>query len=296
MKISIIGTGRMGSAMALRLIDQGHSLTVWNRNPSKAEALVKAGASLAATPAQAALASEATLSVLTDAKAIAAAYEGEHGVLSADINGKLFIDMSTVRPETQIELAKKIHSSNAHFVECPVGGTVAPARDGKLLGLAGASKQDFELAHPILQQLCRRVEHVGAVGAGASIKLAINLPLLVYWQALGEALALAAPAGLSPDKVMDILADTSGAPSIIKMKAPAVVAALEGKSAGHAHFNIDSIRKDLRTMIEEANGLGYKLPTAQAALGAFDQASVGGLGDNDGTELAAWWIKNSKAK
>jgi 3-hydroxyisobutyrate dehydrogenase len=294
MKITILGTGRMGSAMAERLLDQGHTLTVWNRTPGKAQKLLDRGARWADTPALAVADSEVVLSVLTDAKAIDQAYSGPSGALSVSVAGKLFIDMSTVRPVTPKELGAKLKQANAHFVECPVGGTVGPARDGKLLGLAGGSDEDFALAKSLLDQLCRRVEHVGAVGAGASVKLAINLPLLVYWQALGEALSLAAPAGLSPEKLMDILSDTSGTPAILKMRTPAIVSALHGEDLGPAHFNIDSIRKDLRTMVEEASALGYAVPTVQSALGSFDQASSAGLGQADGTQLAAWWLKNTK--
>jgi len=294
MKIALLGAGRMGSAMAERLLDQGHSLTIWNRTPGKTQKLLDRGAHWADTPAQAVADCEAVLSVLTDANAIEQTYSGASGVLSTNIKGKLFIDMSTVRPVTQRDLSVKLKQAEAQFVECPVGGTVGPARDGKLLGLAGGTEEDFARAKPLLEQLCRRVEHVGAIGAGASMKLAINLPLLVYWQALGEALALAAPAGLSPEKVMDILSDTSGAPAILKMRTPAIVSALHGEDLGPAHFNIDSIRKDLRTMVEEASALGYSLPTAQSALTAFDQASSAGLGHSDGTQLGAWWIKHAK--
>lgn len=294
MKIAILGTGRMGSAMGERLLDQGHTLTVWNRTASKTKALTQRGATHADTPAQAVKDSELIISVLTDAKAIDGAYFGDHGAMSSNVKGKLFIDMSTVRPQTGIELGVKLKAAGAGFIECPVGGTVGPARDGKLLGLAGGSDEDFERAKPVLLQMCRRLEHVGQVGSGASLKLAINLPLLVYWQALGEALSLAQKSGLKADKIMDILSDTSGTPTILKMRAPAVVAALEGKHADPAHFNIDSIRKDLRTMIEEADNLGYPLPTTKAALEAFNAASSAGLGDADGTQLAAWWLKNGK--
>jgi 3-hydroxyisobutyrate dehydrogenase len=175
-------------------------------------------------------------------------------------------------------------------VECPVGGTVGPARDGKLLGLAGGDAADVERARPLLSQLCRRVEHVGTVGAGASMKLAINLPLLVYWQALAEAVSLARPAGLDPARLMDILADTSGAPAILKLRGGAIASSLAGVNLGPAHFDIDTIRKDLRTMVEEARALGAGLPTAQAALTAFDAAAADGLGNRDGAELAAWTV------
>ena len=86
----------------------------------------------------------------------------------------------------------------AAFVECPVGGSTGPAREGKLFGLVGGAPADIARAMPVLEQLCRRIEHIGALGSGATMKLAVNLPLLVYWQALGEALAICKPLNLPP--------------------------------------------------------------------------------------------------
>lgn len=293
MKIGVLGTGRMGSAMAERLLDSGHMLTVWNRSADKTAALVARGAVAAATPAGVVAVSEIVLSVLTDASAIEAAYGGAHGALSAPLAGQLFIEMSTVRPATPIALAARIRAAGGAMIECPVGGTVGPARDGKLFGLVGGEAADVERARPLLAQMCRRVEHVGPLGAGASMKLAINLPLLVYWQALGEAVTLAAPAGLDPARLIDILADTSGAPALMKFRGGAVASALGGADLGPAHFNIDSIRKDLRTMLEEGDALGRELPAAAAALGSFDAAAAQGMGDRDGAELAAWWLRQT---
>ena len=293
MKIGVLGTGRMGSAMAERLLDSGHTLTVWNRSADKTAALVTRGAVAAATPAGVVAASEIVLSVLTDASAIEAAYGGAHGALSAPLAGQLFIEMSTVRPATPIALAARIRAAGGAMIECPVGGTVGPAREGKLFGLVGGEAADVERARPLLAQMCRRVEHVGPLGAGASMKLAINLPLLVYWQALGEAVTLAAPAGLDPARLIDILADTSGAPALMKFRGGAVASALGGADLGPAHFNIDSIRKDLRTMLEEGHALGRELPAAAAALGSFDAAAAQGMGDRDGAELAAWWLRQT---
>lgn len=288
MNIGMLGIGRMGRAIGERLLDQGHRLTVWNRSPGKTEPLVTRGARAAATPAELVGASELVLSLLTDASAIATVYDGPGGALSGHASGKLFVEMSTVRPETEIALARRVRECGAALIECPVGGTVGPARDGKLLGLVGGDPADVARARPVLEQMCRRVEHVGPIGAGASMKLAINLPLLVYWEALAEALTIARSAGLDPVRLMDIMADTSGAPSILKLRGSAIASALAGTNLGPAHFNIDTIRKDLRTMIEEARAQGASLPAAQATLAAFDAASAAGLGDRDGAELAAW--------
>ena len=178
------------------------------------------------------------------------------------------------------------------MIDCPVGGTVGPARDGKLLGLVGGAEADVTRARVVLDQLCRRVEHVGQAGAGASLKLAINLPLLVYWQAVSEAISLAAPLNLEPSRLLDIIGDTSGAPAILKFRGGAIAAALAGKQEEGAHFNLDSIRKDMRTMIEEAQAHGWELPVTQTALQCFDKASAQGLGDKDGTQLPAWWVRD----
>jgi 3-hydroxyisobutyrate dehydrogenase len=293
MKIGLLGCGRMGEAMAQRLLDSGHTLTVWNRSAAKTAALAARGAQVAATPAQVVAGSEIVLSMLTDAPAIEAAYDGAGGALSGPVAGRLFIEMSTVRPATEVALGERVRALQGALIECPVGGTVGPAREGKLLGLVGGEAADVARARPVLDQLCRRVEHVGPLGAGASLKLAINLPLLVYWQALAEALTLAGPIGMDPARLLDILSDTSGAPALIKFRAPAVVAALQGAAPGPAHFNNDSHRQDLRTMQEEALALGFRLPAATAALGSFDAAAAQGLGGRDGADLAAWWLRHA---
>lgn len=291
MKVGIAGIGRMGSAIAERLLKHGNAVTVWNRTPAKAQALVEHGAEVAATPAQLAASADIILSILTDARAIAAAYDGPDGLLSGDVKGKLFVEMSTVRPETQRELDKRVRARGARMIDCPVGGTTGPARDGKLLGLAGGDVADLVRARPLLEQLCRRIEHVGPVGAGESVKLAINLPLLVYWQALGEAYALCQPLGLDPARVIDIFADSSGGPNALKVRGTMVAEALGGKVPGNVTFNIDSIRKDLATMIDEAAALGYKLPVTARALECYDVASRAGMGDGDAVMLPVSWLK-----
>lgn len=292
MKVGVAGIGRMGAAIAERLLKHGHQVTVWNRTPAKAQALAPLGAAVAATPAQLATAADIVLSILTDAGAIAAAYDGPQGLLSGDIRGKLFVEMSTVRPDTQRALDERIRSRGATMIDCPVGGTTGPARDGKLLGFVGGSAADLARARPVLEQLCRRIEHVGPVGAGARLKLAINLPLLVYWQALGEALAICRPLGLDPARLLDIFADTSGGPNMLKVRAPMIAAALGGKAPDNVTFNIDSIRKDLATMIAEGAALGYELPVTARALACFDDAARAGMGDGDAVMLPVTWLKN----
>ena len=295
MEIGFCGTGRMGAAMVQRLIDQGHRLTVCNRSADKLKPLVERGARAAKAPADTAAASEIIITMLTDARAVDAVYDGSQGLLAGAVKGKLFIDMSTVTPATTRALAERVRGKGAALVECPVGGTVGPAGDGKLLGLAGGEPADFARARPILDQLCRRVDHLGPNGAGSAMKLAINLPLIVYWEALGEALSLVRDIGVAPAKLLEIMSESSGGTNALKNRAPKLVTALEG-GAPDVGFDIDGMRKDLRTMAELARTLGVELPAAASALQSYDAAAQEGWGGRDGSSLVAWRAQKAKKR
>lgn len=288
MRVGLAGLGRMGAAMAERLIETGHDLVVWNRSPAKAEALAAKGATVAATPAALAIEAEIILTVLTDAAAQDAVYRGPDGLLCASLAGRLVVDMSTVRPAAQVALADAVRAGGGAFVECPVGGTTGPARSGKLIGLVGGEAADVARARPLLDDLCRRVEHVGPVGAGASMKLAINLPLLVFYQALGEALTLCRHLGRDPAWLMEFFSDTSGGANVLKVRGPAIAEALGGREPPVA-FDLASIRKDLRTMIEEARSRGASLPLAERTLAVYDEAAGAGWDARDGAVLPGYW-------
>ena len=294
MRIGIAGLGRMGSALGLRLIEVGHELVVWNRSPDKTKPLTASGATLAASPAELASRVETIVTILTNADALAAVYDGAAGILAGNLAGKLVIEMSTVQPHDEIALAAKVRAKGSAFVECPVGGTTGPARAGKLLGLAGGEAADIARARPLLDQMCRRVEHVGPAGAGASMKLAINLPLLVAYQALGEAYLLCRHLGLDNTALMELFSDTSGGPNVLKVRGPAIAAALSGAEPGPPAFDVDSIRKDLRTMLAEARARGVTLPLVERTLAVYDDAAGEGWGGRDGAWLPAYWPKRQK--
>jgi len=283
MKVGIAGIGKMGAAIASRLGAVGHEMMVWNRSTDKARAT---GFRVAETPAGLAAQSEAVISILADATAVNSVYDQ----MLPSAKGKLFIEMSTVRPDTAKDVALKVRRAAGAFVECPVGGTTGPAKEGKLFGFVGGDAGDVARARPILEQMCRRVEHVGPVGAGASFKLAINLPLVVYWQALGEALSLVGHLELDPARVMDILADTSGAPAMLKNRGPAIAAALGGKDNPNPTVTVDTLKKDLAEMVAEAKTLGYDTLVTSGALKAFERASKVGLGAKDCTSLPVAWL------
>jgi 3-hydroxyisobutyrate dehydrogenase len=293
MKLGIAGTGKMGTAIARRLLSLGHEVTVWNRTQERAQPLLKDGAKWAATPAAVTAASEAVITILTDAKALDDVYFAADGLLAQGAQGKLFIEMSTVPPAKQQEMGPRVKAKGASYVECPVGGTTGPAAQGKLFGFAGGDAQDLERAKELLGQLCRRVEHVGGYGDAARMKLAINLPLMVYWQALGEALSLIQPLGLDPARVVDILADTSGGPNLLKVRGPAIAQALGGQDVGPASFDLASMRKDVKTMLEQGLAQHYRMPVTEQTLKVFDAALGAGMKDADCTQLPVWWLREA---
>lgn len=294
MRIGFCGLGRMGAAMVARMLDQGQKPVVWNRNPDRVKPVVAKGARSAPTPAEVVAQSDIVLSILLDEPAVRAVYDGKDGLLSGDVRGKLLVDMSTVSPTLPQELAQRAHAKGARFLECPVGGTVGPAREGRLIGLVGGEAVDFARVKPVLDLLCRKVDHVGPNGAGAAMKLAINLPLCIYWEALGEAIALTRDFKIPPAKMMGIFAESSGGINGLKVRGPAVVKALETGEQPPVGFTIDGVIKDMNIMVGWAKHLGVELPALERVLGSYQAASRAGWDQADNCSVLFYRLDEAK--
>ncbi len=295
MKIGIVGTGRMGTAIARRLLSLGHEVAVWNRTVDNAGEARNAGARWVSTLGWLVDESEVVISFLFDDAAVERVYLGTNGLLSGRVEGRLFIDMSTVSPGTHERIAPAAASRLASFIECPVSGSIPTAQSGTLVGFAGGDASAYERARPLLEQLCRRVERVGPLGAGARMKLAANLLLAIFWQALGESLLLADPSATDTARVVDLLADSNIGAAVLRTRAAQVVAAMNGDASGAAAFDVDTMRKDLRYMAQEATAHGSSLPLANRTLECFDRASRDGGGAVDSVAYPAYWIAKQKA-
>jgi 3-hydroxyisobutyrate dehydrogenase len=291
MKIGVCGTGRMGSSIAQRLMSVGHEVAVWNRSLAKTKPLTDAGAKLFASPAELVAGCEVIIVMLLNDAATEAVYREPNGILKSKLAGKLVIDMSTVHPDTMTSNGSLVLQQGAAFVECPVGGSTGPAKEGKLFGLVGGAKADLTRAMPVLEQLCRRTEHVGALGSGATLKLAINLPLLVYWQALGEALTICKPLNLPADRLIDILSDTAGTPTAMKGRGAAIAKVLGGSPIGETAFGVSAAKKDLATAVQFGASIHAELPVTESALACFEEAEAAGLGDADATAISVRWAQ-----
>jgi 3-hydroxyisobutyrate dehydrogenase len=283
-RIGIIGTGRMGTAFARRLIDQDHPVTVWNRSTSNTAQAVEAGAEVAQSLAVLCSRSDVVISSLTNFDALWEVFSGDGGLAAQDLSGKLVIEMSTILPDEQIQLSSLVEGQGGTYLECPVGGTVGPALKGQLLGFVGGGAGWIK-AEPVLAKLCKRVEHVGPVGAGAAVKLAVNLPLAMYWNTLGESLQMLEGRDLPAETIASLMADSSAGPNVLRTRLQVVVDTLDGADQAGT-FDIDGLRKDLGLAIKWASRNGKKLPMALRSLETYDAARKVGLGAFDGASLA----------
>jgi 3-hydroxyisobutyrate dehydrogenase len=269
----------MGTAFARRLIETGYAVKVWNRDPSRTSAAVAEGAEAVDQPGL--VGCDVILLSLTDAAASAAVLRG---LSSFGLSGRLIIDMSTLLPDDAEGLAWTAAAAGADFVHCPVGGTVAPALKGQLLGMAGGAAAAFDRARPVLADLCRRVEHLGTVGAAARMKLAVNLPLALYWQTLGESLALLRGAGVPDELAISLIADSSAGPTVLKNRAQVVVDTLAGTDQPGT-FDIAGLAKDLGLALKLGQAEGADMPLSRSVEPRYAAALSAGLGGFDGASL-----------
>ena len=283
MHIGVIGLGRMGSIFAKRLLDQNHSLHLWNRSADPMRAFADTAATCCATPAEVVSSSEVVLVSLANEAALDAVYRGEDGILSAPLHETYILETSTVRPEIVVALAAQAAQAGGAFVDAPVLGTVGPAREGKLVILTGGDPSAIEKVRPVLSGLSRRHCHMGAVGMGLAMKLVVNMCLCVYWQSLGEALAMGGRQGLDFEAMLDVLVDSPIATAALNGK----LSVLRGGSA-EIGFDVAGARKDLSSALMTAQALDVPATAAAGALAGFAAAVEGGFGEKDVAAIVAF--------
>tara|TARA_B110000093_G_scaffold100325_1_gene107825 strand:- start:29 stop:919 length:891 start_codon:yes stop_codon:yes gene_type:complete len=293
MKIGICGTGKMGSEIAKRLIESDQDITVWNRTQSKASLLINHGAKIASNISDLVKKNDIILCIMGDDIALDYVYNSIDGFKNNDLSNKIIIELSTTSVKKIKSLQKIIINLNGEFIECPVGGSTKPARDGNLLGLVGGNKKTFDKIEYLLKFICRRYEYLGDVGKGASMKLAVNLPLMVYWQALGEAISIATNSGIQFEKALDIMMDSSGAAKVAHLKLNSIIQAMNNETNLPSTFNASSSLKDMKLMVEEGNKNGNDLHVINSAMSYVEEAVNSGWADYDASLLSVYINKKN---
>lgn len=280
MNVGIVGLGRMGSAIAERLRSQGFDVIGWDHDRAANERANAAGLRLAANARAVAAASDIVISSITEDNGARRIFSGADGFLQADVSGKLFIEMSTLQPMTGRELAPLVEAKGARIIEAPVLGTIPQARAGTLFAMVGGSAEDVSRARPVLEKLTRRILHMGPAGCGYAMKLAANLGLGAYVQAIAESLALGLRQGLALDAMLDALQESATASPWLKAKA----GVLRGDPADMT-LDIRTLRKDIMSVVATGALTGVPTPSASGALAALSAAAATDYGSRDIAEL-----------
>lgn len=281
MKVGLVGLGRMGRAIQARLADSGIDVVGWDRDAVAMKAAAANKMEIAAHPRAVADGSDGiVISIITEDNGIRNVFRGKDGFLSGDVRGKLFIEMSTLQPMTARELAPVVEAAGAALIESPVLGSIPTARAGKLHAMVGGKAADLERARPVLEKLTRRIDHMGPNGAGYAMKLAANLGLAAYIQAMAESLALGSREGLGLEQMLAVLTEAPTANAWLGMKKGLLLGEQQDMT-----LDVKTMRKDITSMVATGAINGAGLPLAAAMLSAFSAACAQGWGDKDIGEM-----------
>jgi len=278
-RVAVIGTGRMGGAMATRLRGAGFRVTAYNRSRAKAEAVADR---VADTPREAAASADVVLVSLADDAAVFAAYGGDDGIAAGLRPGSVVVETSTVAPETVAALRTLVDKTGATLLDAPVSGSVSFVEQGKLAVLAAGDTEALERARAVLDVLAARVFHLGDSGAGAAMKLAVNSVVHALNQALSEALVLAERAGVPREAAYDVFAASAVAAPFVHYKRDAYLHPDDAPVA----FTLQLVAKDLDLILALAERVGAPMQQAHVNGRMARAATEGGFGERDLSAMA----------
>jgi len=290
-KIGIIGTGMLGEAVGLHLLNSGYSVSVYNRTKSKTKNLEEKGADVAELPSVVAESSDLIITCVKDADAVKQVLFGQNGVVSGKHDDMTVADMSTINPNAAKEISKKLHDEGIKSIEIPVMGGPNVAIEGKLVLMASGDKESFERFSQVFNTIANKTFFLGESGSAHSIKLAMNLQISLLALSLSEGITLTKKAGFDPEKFLEILNSTYFSTGMSQNKAFKMI-----KDEYQPTFTLKNMKKDLDTIIASAKDFDAKLPIAERANEIYKQALDAGFGEIDYTGILAYIKKLSEPK
>jgi 3-hydroxyisobutyrate dehydrogenase len=265
-KLGFIGLGLMGLPMALRLREAGYALCVWNRSAAKAETARRAGASVAASPAEVARSAEIVFLCLTDSAAVEQVVFGSDGLAAAPGDGRIVVDFSSIAPAATRDIAARLEAANGmRWIDAPVSGGTKGAAEGTLAVMAGGAQADFERVRPCVLAMAQRFTLMGPLGAGQTTKLCNQVIVGSAMCVLAEATRLAVNAGIDPLLLPQALAGGFADSKPLQLFVPRMAQAIHEPPLGHTH----TMLKDLDTVVELARETGTPVPMAALAAQTF---------------------------
>ena len=265
----------MGLAMARNLLAAGFPLVVWNRTAERCAPLRDAGATVAPEPAALA-AADVVVTMVSDGQAVRSVLV-DSGLLADMRPGSVVVDMSTIGPTAVAELAAEARRHDVHLLDAPVSGSVASAEAAQLFAMVGGDRDAYERATPVLDAMTKAHVLLGASGAGAAMKLAVNAMIAVTNESVAETLALAEAFGIEHERTYDVLASGALASPFVLYKRGAFL----HPDTEPVAFTTALMSKDIALARELAARLGVRIPAAAAAAGVLEEALGNGLADAD---------------
>ncbi len=283
--VAVLGTGRMGAAMARTLRQAGFDVVLYNRSADSAQALAdEVGATAVSTPREAAAAAQVVISSLADDTAVTEVYSGPDGAAAGLGEGAVVLEMSTIDPGTVAEIAPAIEAAGATLIDAPVSGSVPLVEQGALTVMAGGAGEGMETALPVLDALAAKVYEVGDLGSGATMKLAVNAIVHAVNIAVAEALVLAEEAGVDRATAYEVFANSAAGSPFIQYKR----AAFENPEEAPVAFSLDLVAKDLDLILGLADRVGVEMDQSAANRAVAGKAIAAGLGDRDMSAVAGY--------
>ena len=275
--VGVIGLGTMGRGMADRLLDLGVRLTAHNRTAARAAPLTERGAALVASPAELAAAVDVLVLSLADQSAVDAVLFGPDGVLAGLRPGTVVLDTSTVDPEYARGRADRLAAAGHQSLDACIVGNAGHARTGELRFLVGGPAEVLDRVHPLLEALGKEVTHLGPSGAGASMKLVLNMLMGIEMQALAEAVVFGERSGLPRDAVLRAVVNSGFSAPVMRFKA----GVMRRRAFSRADFRLALMRKDMALVRTEAQRMAVPMATAEGTYGVLTAAVQQGLGELD---------------
>ncbi len=275
-KLGYIGLGAMGSRVAKRLLDAGHSVIGYNRTRAKAQWLLDAGMSWGETPRAVAEKADIIFTMVTDTKALYSVVEGTDGILAGLSTGKVYVDMSTISPAASKQLAARVAERGASMLDAPVSGSVITLEQGNLSLMIGGDQAVYEQIKPVLLAIGPKITYVGDNGQAVLMKVAINLNLQVQIMGFYEGLVIAEKAGIPREVAMEALLNSVIASPSLKYRTPFIL-----QKPDEVWFNVKMMQKDMLLALELGRELGVPLPMVSTSNEYLTAARALGLEQED---------------
>lgn len=262
MRLGMVGLGEMGAGIVPRLLAAGHTVTGWNRTKAKAEPLVESGMQWADTPREVAAQSEIVFSIVTDAAAVEAVALGPDGIISGLSKDGIFLDMSTISPDSSRAIAAQFAEKGLTMLDAPISGSTVTLEQGKASLMVGGDKDAYERARPVLLDIGAKAAYIGTSGMAVQMKLAINLVLMVEVIAFGEGVALAEKGGVDREVAVEAMLNSVVASPVLGYRGPFI---LEGNMPDKPLADVTLQQKDMLLVLELGRKSGSPVPLAAAA-------------------------------